>query len=488
MSGRRALATLAIAWLAVALAMVPVRASPWAEVGDAQLRSDIEILANAGVLDNLTTNWPLPWAGILARLDDGALAGQPDYVREAGERVLAKAQDALHLDKVALSASVDATNDPNVAYGFDGMGRETVQAQVSAEYVSNTAAIRINAGAIVDHKNGHTEFMPDGSYAAFTDYGVLAYAGYVTHWWGPGWISALSISNNARPFPQVGVERLDTAPLEIPVLSWLGPVQEEVFLGWLDDSRDATNTLLDGARVSFSPIHGLELALERTDELCGKGHPCKPLATYFDFRNDPKHPSRTNDEADIDIRYSNSIAGLPFSIYTQIMNEDTNPIVHSASSHLFGTTVWLPVGATRVRVTAEYTDSIATQNIFSFGKDIFGASYHDTKYADGMRYRGHTLGFSLDSDSRLATLQASWIGPRDIVYTLTYDHAFVGSPNSPTSNRVTTAPVTIDLGEARVSFPFRTWMIDVAGRLQTDQPRPDKGFEASIETALRVPF
>src|ERR1700679_3712823 len=45
-------------WLGLAAA----DASPWAEVGDSQLRSDIQILAQAGILDDITTPWAIPWA------------------------------------------------------------------------------------------------------------------------------------------------------------------------------------------------------------------------------------------------------------------------------------------------------------------------------------------------------------------------------------------------------------------------------------------
>ncbi len=48
--------------------LLAANASPWAEVGDSQLRSDIEILAAANVIDGITTHWPLPWAGIVSRL------------------------------------------------------------------------------------------------------------------------------------------------------------------------------------------------------------------------------------------------------------------------------------------------------------------------------------------------------------------------------------------------------------------------------------
>src|SRR5664279_1259143 len=67
-------------------------ASPWAEVGDNQLRGDIEILAAAGVIDDVTTHWPLPWQSIVKDLRDNALAGQPPSVRAAAARVMAQAR------------------------------------------------------------------------------------------------------------------------------------------------------------------------------------------------------------------------------------------------------------------------------------------------------------------------------------------------------------------------------------------------------------
>ncbi len=54
--------------------------------------------------------------------------------------------------------------------------------------------------------------MPDDTYIAQQIGGVAVYAGYLTHWWGPGWISALSLSNNASPIPQIGISRLGTTP------------------------------------------------------------------------------------------------------------------------------------------------------------------------------------------------------------------------------------------------------------------------------------
>ncbi len=478
--------------LAAALTVITAssasQASPWAEVGDGQLRSDIQLLAAAGVVNDITMHWPLPWAGLLESLSKpGVLEGQPAAVRTAAGRVLNEAQAQLATDGWHISATVDATNNPSVVYGYDGMNREKADAQISAETMFNTTALRISAGGRWSDKNhSHGELQLDGSYIAQAFGGMMVYAGAIPHWWGPGWISALALSNNAHPFPQIGIERLSTAQSRSPLLAWLGPWQAEFLVGWLDGPRIDKNTLYNGLHFSFNPLPGLEIGLSRTEEFCGEHHPCKPITYYFNPSNDPKHVNHVNDEATIEVHYTGTAWGTAYEVYTQAMNEDTGPFTHSGTSHLFGASVWLPVRASTARITAEYTDSIATENIFSFNKVFHGVAYNNGGYPDGMRYRGRTLGFSLDSDSRLASLQMSWINDRNWVYTLSFHHAWISTPQNTTGNVVTTAPVAINLGETRVKFPLSWASFEIAGRLQDDQPRPKKGFEASIETAITI--
>jgi hypothetical protein len=188
------------------------------------------------------------------------------------------------------------------------------------------------------------------------------------------------------------------------------------------------------------------------------------------------------------VRYSRIVDGVPFEIYTQFMNEDSSPIVHSGTSHLVGGSVWAPILGNLVRFTAEYTDSVATRNIFSFGTVLHGFSYNNTDYPDGMRYRGRTLGFSLDSDSTLLSLQTAWRSSNQWDYTLSFHHAAVSNPNNLTGNVVTTAPVHINMAEARVTFPLREMTIALAGRLQDDQPRPMHGFQAALEAEVTYDF
>jgi len=288
---------------------------------------------------------------------------------------------------------------------------------------------------------------------------------------------------------------LSTRPFSTPLLSWLGPWQAEFLVGLLDGPRVNTNTLFSGLRFTFNPLPGLELSVARTEEFCGEGFvkkphinipSCKPLANYFNFTNSNGKANNVNDEGVFSIHYTGMAWDTAYEVYMQLMNEDSNPITHSATSHLFGASIWVPFGDTTARITAEYTDSIATRDVFSFGDYMHGAAYNNYQYVDGMRYRGRTLGFSLDSDSRLESLQLSWNNDRNWTYTLTYHHAMISTPQNNAGNVVTTAPVTINLGEARVKLPLSWASIELAARVQDDQPRPKHGFLYSFETAINV--
>jgi hypothetical protein len=137
-----------------------------------------------------------------------------------------------------------------------------------------------------------------------------------------------------------------------------------------------------------------------------------------------------------------------------MMNEDYSFSSSSGSSHLFGASLFVPTSGSPVKLTAEFTDSIATRTPFSFGNFIYGYTYNNYQYPDGMRYRGRTLGFSLDTDSTLSSLQGSWSDGAGRFYELNLHHATIGNRHSIGSNIVSTRPVALNLAEARVSFPL----------------------------------
>src|SRR3546814_13590209 len=91
-STRRPIArTLTIAALfgAAALAAVPfaqVSASPWVETGDDVLRRDVEIVAGYGLIEGLTTTWPIPGKQVSKDFARAAGRDLPRIVRHAGSR------------------------------------------------------------------------------------------------------------------------------------------------------------------------------------------------------------------------------------------------------------------------------------------------------------------------------------------------------------------------------------------------------------------
>ncbi len=482
---RRLAAALTTVLLAAAAA-APLAAAPWASVGDDQLRSDLTLLNDAGIAQTMVTQWPVPWRGVLDALADSpTLDAQPKYIQQAIRRVRARALRET-AEGGRAETLLDATNRPALVRGFnaEGYGKGTIQE--TAEITAGRSDLHVQLGAIAGQTGQHgVMFDADGSYLAQRFGNVQLYGGEVSHWWGPGWVSALTYSNNARPFPQLGISTAGPLRFKTPLLSWLGPFRAEAVVGLLDDTRIAHRTAFDAVRVTLNPVRGLEIGGSRTQILCGSGHPCS-VTDVFDLRNNDASPSKTASEGEFDVRYGWRLGGVPVEVYTQIMNEDSNPITHSFSSYLVGGSVYVPVALNTMRITAEYTSSISTVNLFSFSDVGYGISYTDSKYPDGLRYRGRDFGFSLDSDSRLYTLQANVTDSYDRNYTLSLHRALVSRPQTGTANVLTPTPVNINYAEARVATPFYIGVLSLSGRVQDDQLRPAHGFTAAAEVTFRV--
>src|SRR5258706_14538095 len=103
------------------MATVAAWPSPWAEAGDNQLRADIEILAMAGVIDNVTTQWPLPLTSLAHDLRNASLTRQPEAVRAAASHVLARAEKE-NEPGTPFAAPLDLTNGARLVRGFDTLG------------------------------------------------------------------------------------------------------------------------------------------------------------------------------------------------------------------------------------------------------------------------------------------------------------------------------------------------------------------------------
>jgi hypothetical protein len=95
----------------------------------------------------------------------------------------------------------------------------------------------------------------DGSYVGMTIGNWMLSAGYPERWWGPGWDGSLILSTNARPPPQLAINRNFSTPFRQRWLEWLGPWSLTSFMGELDEEgRVVDEPLLFGVRISAKPL------------------------------------------------------------------------------------------------------------------------------------------------------------------------------------------------------------------------------------------
>ena len=104
-----------IAAMLAGLGAAPAMASPWAEVGDNQLRGEIEYLAASGAVNEITTQWPLPWNNTIETLSHADLSLQPQAVQTAARRVLSLGR-AENTPGMSARLYLDATNMASTVY------------------------------------------------------------------------------------------------------------------------------------------------------------------------------------------------------------------------------------------------------------------------------------------------------------------------------------------------------------------------------------
>jgi len=473
---------LVVAILVISLAGMSWRAQAdaWVAVGDRGLRSDLELLAAHGLVPNLLSTWPIPDGALVALRDPGLLDLQAAEVRAAAQHVIAA---RLSDQPRALTplASVRTTNEPALVRDFGAAARQPLDANTGFDWTGEQVSLTVRAGVQTHYDGDDGRPALDGTELTVLLGNIQLYGGWVEQWYGPGWMSALSLSNNARPFPKIGLMRNNPHAFESKWLRWLGPWQINTYAGLLDGPRIDKDTLNLGLRLSFNPLKGLEIGLTRLTEMCGQNHPCQPLAGLFDLRNDPSKTNKVNDEANIDARYVWLVnQSLIITPYFQLMNEDTGPFTHSYTSHLLGASISgaLGTGGGRWRVISEYADTVPTLNVFSYGKYSTGLAYNNAGYPDGYRYRDQTLGFSLDSDSRLLSVAGVVTDARGWNWRATAHFAGVSSSELQAEqgaghyNSLTTQPQHVAIGELGLNVPWRRLSIDVALRAQNHPLEP----------------
>ncbi|HYW03333.1 MAG TPA: capsule assembly Wzi family protein [Gammaproteobacteria bacterium] len=371
--------------------------------GSPALRSDLQMLADAGVLEIPVDTWPIPWSAIGSRLAEVDPARLPPAEAAAYDDVMAHAPAGLRgaVDLAAQSAY------PGLRWFRDSpRGRATLGAsmQDSGPHLS----WKLAGQAVRDAPDGHAA-RPDGSYLGVNLGNWMLSAGAVDRWWGPGWGGGLILSSNARPIPGVTLRRRRPDAFHTPWLSWIGPWRLLVFGGETGTDRVVPHAKVFGMRVSFRPVAGLTIGLSRTALWGGQGRP-ESLHTFERVLLGKTNTlSQSNNPADelagADARWAFR-AGRPMAVYGEIIGEDQAAHLPWKDIAQVGWSTWGALGGdgSRFRVFLEYAD---TTTRYYNGAPLYGVAYDHSVYRTGYRFHGMPIGYPTDNDSRLGT--AGWL-------------------------------------------------------------------------------
>jgi len=246
-------------------------------------------------------------------------------------------------------------------------------------------------------------------------YGVLNFlgleltAGKDSQWWGPGNHGAILVSNNAEPMTMLRLT--NPQPVILPwIFKYLGPFRFVVFATRLEKERDVPEPYLWGMRVNFKPHPYLEIGLQRTALLGGKGRP-EDLSTWwksFTALGETAVVNAVDDVGDqragFDVKLTLPFKWQPLQVYAEAAGEDEAGGLPYKWAYLTG--LYLPriLNLERIGFRAEY----ATTHV---------SGYQDVWYTHGIygpkayTYKGRIIGHHMGTDSKDIFLEVSYLIP-----------------------------------------------------------------------------
>jgi len=422
-----------------------VAGEPWLPPGDVQVRHDLQLLVDEGVINLPMSQWPIAVSDLAhaleqirempspqpspSKLGEGAhRAGEgsssspsPASAGEGGGQGSLTPSQSLALSRLRKLASeghptlgfeVRAALRPTTLRTFADDPREEGELTgYAAGFFGERFGGRLEVTAVADPDDDKTVRL-DGSYLAGKFGNWIVTLGAQERWWGSGWEGSLILSNNARPVPAISLDRAISNPFESKWLSWIGPWRFTTFMGYMDNGRqDYDHPLLFGMRVSARPLDGLEISLERTAQWCGEGRSCTwddfwNLFTGHDNAGENVDPTEEpgNQLASWDIRWASPIGHWNYALYNQHTGETIDNHIPRPyrSFNVIGAETWGASGTdgSSWRAGLEWANSRCggTYN----GEKLWDCAYNNAIFdPDGYRYYGRPLGHAMDGDGQM---------------------------------------------------------------------------------------
>lgn len=365
--------------LALSTAPLPALAAGWLDTGDLRARHTLQKAADRGERNWPVTTWPAP-----------------------------RPADDSEIDAASLTVGQHAARSAPLFQGFGPRQREAISSRAALSLESPHVLLRasLEQTHTQDWDNETTRW--DESYVALRGANLIAGAGTISRWWGPGWQNSLILSNNARPIPAAWLTRDQPHAPEHRWLRWTGPWQFVLLAGQLEHRRVIPETKFLGARLSLRPHPALELGLSRTAQWGGEGRPqtFDSLVDLMLGRDNVGSSGITDDNepgnqlAGIDWRLGWQSGEETLAVYGQAIGEDEAGGMPSRWLMLFGMEGTASAFRGEQRWFVELADTTINGLV---GDERFNATYNHGTYETGYRYRGPVIGAAIGGDSRQLT-------------------------------------------------------------------------------------
>jgi membrane-associated phospholipid phosphatase len=394
---------------------------PWTPSTSA--RHAIELLVDDGGLPLTVTQWPLPRDAVQQALDT-----LPAQLPPGLDAARALVQGELRAQqRVRVAVTVREHEDALPGFGDDATPGSSLQlrsAVLDGPHLAMQVGGRLDP--VADSGAPHATARLDDTAVAADAFGVQVQAWAHRSWWGPGWQSALPLSNNSPPLVGIGFQRAAVVPSESPWLSWLGPWNTDFFVARTEGEPPGpgSDPLLTGWRLTAHPLPLLEISLTRMAQFGGDGHP-ETLGSFG--RAVVGAHANPHTSATVGRDSGNGLAGAdlrlrcPFGVrcaaYTQVMGEDSRKHLPFKYMETLGAETWTADGTMRFYFEAAEIGCRETWR----HPTTPGCAYVNYAYTNGFTNGNRWLGASIGADGKLLTL--GWIDSEwDSAVRLAYAH------------------------------------------------------------------
>ncbi|MGI9204987.1 MAG: capsule assembly Wzi family protein [Woeseiaceae bacterium] len=421
-------------------------AEPWVGPGDTRLRNDLQLLTDSGVMNIPMTAWPMAWGDIDNGLQEASIGDLPSDVRAALDRVRRRGRSEMEMDSPLVTFSGSGASNPRSIRTFENTPRTDGEVSAGMSWLGERFAFNLSATYVDDPFDGD-EVRPDGTYIGAAVGNWMLSAGWQERWWGPGRDGSLILSTNARPFPSIGIQRNASLASNSKWFAWMGPWTLTSFMGLLDDDRVIEDGLLWGFRASFRPVRGLEIGLSRAAQWCGSGRDCD-FDAFFRVLNGNDNQGANVDPEDepgnqlggFDVRWTLP-RQIPVALYLQWTAEDTRKTGAQLHQwlHQVGMEHWGMVGSWSHRTHLEFANSSCHLGALGEGSAVPNCAYNSSVFVTGYRYKGRSIGHSMDGDGLSYSLGSTLVEPAGHSWNVLLRHIEINRSGVPDSRHTVSA-------------------------------------------------